>query len=190
MDDRRRRPVLRWELIEAGNDAVETAARQQRSQLGNGEGVAHLAVDEDASELEWGTAFGGRRQLHRGQLARLVGVQAHAGEVAAERLEQRRHAGEREGNREPEDVVPVASAAQHAGGVDSCREKPGDEIAGDEHVDELLPNSAVEHRRQRLDVRDASVGGDAEPGGAFIQALTASTQNVPSTPAATIGISV
>ena len=96
--------------------------------------------------------FGLDGELHRRQLRRLVGGEAHAGDVTDDRLDERGDRGERERHDEPEPVSVVAAAAQHPDGVHGGGQEPGDDVRRDEHVEELRPQRTVEDRRQRVDV--------------------------------------
>ena len=86
--------------------------------------------------------------LHRGELHRLV-LGDHVGDPVADadldRRGDRRH-GQRD--QQPEPVVPVAAAAQHADRVDRRRREAGDHDGGQEHVHGLRRGRRVEHRRR------------------------------------------
>ena len=56
-------------------------------------------------------------ELHRRELRRLLGGEAHAGDMADEGLEHRRDRRERERHGEPEPVAPIGSPAQHPDGI-------------------------------------------------------------------------
>ena len=98
-----------------------------------------------------------RRELHR------LLSDHHPGDlVADDQLHRREDRRDRERDQEPEAVVAVVAAPQHADRVDAGDEEARSEIGSDDHVGELPREGRREDRRPDVDVLGKPVGSECE----------------------------
>ena len=101
---------------------------------------------------------GGRLDaFHRGELDRLVLGDRARGGVADEELHRRQDARDRERDQQPEAVVAVAPAPEHADGVNGGDHEAGDQVGREDHVRHLVGHGRVEDHLQRVDVGDLAI---------------------------------
>ena len=189
-----RRPLVGGHGVEALDHGAGAVARvrQPRRESGDPDPAGHLAVGVEPSEQGLGdVALRLRHELDGRELDRLVVVHPAGERVADAHLDRDGDGADGEGDDEPEAVVAVAPAAQHA-----RRRRP--------------TRRGTRRRRRRRSTMWAAISGIAslkitahgststtlpaessvKPCGSFIQALAATTETLPRMPVSTTGTPV
>ena len=155
------RPVLDRHRVQALDDGGRARTRigQDRGETRDGDAPAHRPVGVEVTQQGLRhVAAGLGHQLDGGELRRLVGVDPAGEAVADTHLDRRGDRGDGEPDDEPQPVVAVPAAAQHAGRVDRRDQEAPDEVGRDHHVSGHQRHRPVEDDAHRVDVHDRAGG--------------------------------
>ena len=131
-----RRLLVVGDLVEPGDDRVRAEPDQEGVEPGDADAALDLAVGADPADVLGLVGPGLVDALHRRRTspAGRSATRARRG-VADEELDRGRDRGDGEGDEQPEPVVAVRAAAQHADRVDRGEQEAGDHVGGQEHVE-------------------------------------------------------
>ncbi len=133
-------------LVETLDDGVGAVPHQERQSVRDLDGVAQPVADDDAADAQRGARLRAEQRLGGGELGRLQRGDALAREVAHQDLDRGEHRRQREGDQEPQQVVAVTPAPEHARGVDAGDQEARDHEGRHDHVERLVRDGRVEHR--------------------------------------------
>ncbi len=164
-------PTISWKAdtvdgrtVCPGNDVEATDGRagvvvgEEREQARDLDTGDHLLPVVPAEQVHRSAPARVLETLERSQLHRLGLGNRAAGPVADEDLDGGGKRRDRERDQERSALVPPPPAAQPAPGVDARHEEAGDDVAGEIHVDELVPEVRVrEEGAPRVHVDDSPV---------------------------------
>src|SRR3954447_11353182 len=148
-----RRPVARRNRLQALDRRVRVVPGEQREHPRDVHAVLDVAVGVVAAERERRALRRALQALHRGELGGLAIGHLAPRPIANEHLDGRGQRGEGERDDQRRAVVVGAPALEPARGVDARDQEAGDEVAGEVHVDQLVPHVGVEQclPRPRVD---------------------------------------
>ena len=139
--------VLDSYRIQALNGRVRVVIGQQRQQARDFDAVDDLVAVVPAQQVLRRSAGGLTESFQGGQLGRLIAGDLARGPVTDHHLQRRGDRRGRQRHRQRGALITAPATAQKSPGICAGDQETGDDVTGEVHVHELMPEKGVAEQR-------------------------------------------